>query len=95
MARIGEQLLIPEEGWLRFKFYNNDYMNYSDSWSTLSNEYGNQSMLDIYGVELLNESGGFSMDNVESQKAYTYIARRINPMRPVNEVTPEGLSAVF
>lgn len=40
MARIGEQLLLPEKEWKRFKFANNDYMNYSDNWELLSDENG-------------------------------------------------------
>ena len=39
----------------------------------------------IYGVEILNESNGFSIDDVSSEKACTFIARRVEYMRAVKD----------
>lgn len=48
---------------------------------TFANEYGNCSIMVIYGVEIMNEGSGFSTDTMVAEKAYTYMARRIEPMR--------------
>ena len=49
---------------------------------TMANEYGNMSTMVIYGVEILNEGSGFSTDTVVTEKAYTYVARRIESLQP-------------
>ena len=51
---------------------------------SFANEYGQKATLVIYGVEILNEGSGFSIDNVTSEKACTFIARRVQYMKPVN-----------
>ena len=51
---------------------------------SFANEYGQKATLVIYGVEILNEGSGFSIDNVTSEKACTFIARRVQYMRPVD-----------
>lgn len=48
---------------------------------TFANEYGNASIMVIYGVEIMNEGAGFSTDAMVSEKAYTYMARRIESMQ--------------
>ena len=50
---------------------------------SLANEYGQKATVQIYSVEILNESNGFSMDTVQSQKACTFVAREVQYMRPV------------
>lgn len=62
---------------------------------TFANEYGQQAVMVIYGVELINEGGGFSIDSVVSEKAYTYVARKIDHMRPVGENVDDKISATF
>lgn len=52
---------------------------------TMANEYGQSAVLVIYGVEILNEGSGYSIDTVASEKAYTFVARRIAPMRKLTE----------
>lgn len=47
---------------------------------TFANEYGQKAVVNIYGVELLNEGSGFSVDTVVAEKAYTFIARRVDYM---------------
>lgn len=39
----------------------------------------------IYGVEIINEGSGFSTDTMVAEKAYTYMARRIEPMQDVTD----------
>lgn len=50
---------------------------------SFANEYGQKATIVIYGVEILNEGTGFSIDNVTSEKACTFVARRVEYMRPV------------
>lgn len=50
---------------------------------SFGNEYGQMSRIVIYGVEILNEGTGFSIDNVTSEKACTFVARRVDTMRAV------------
>jgi len=44
-----------------------------------ANEYGAQATMRIYGVELLNENSGVSIDDIVTEQQYTYIARSITP----------------
>lgn len=48
------------------------------------NEYGQKAVIVIYAVEILNESSGFSIDNVVSEKACTFVARRVEYMKPID-----------
>ena len=45
---------------------------------SFANEYGQKAVIVIYGVEILNEGSGFSIDNVTSEKACTFVARRVD-----------------
>lgn len=49
------------------------------------NEYGQASRMEIYGVEILNEGMGLSVDDLTSEKACTFIARNIVEMRPQDD----------
>lgn len=44
------------------------------------NEYGQASTMTIYGVEILNEGMGMSIDDITTEKACTFIARDIREM---------------
>lgn len=44
-----------------------------------ANEYGAQAVMKIFGVELLNEDSGVSIDDIVTEQRYTYIARSITP----------------
>ena len=52
---------------------------------SLANEYGNKAVTVIYGVEILNEGIGFSVDAPTSERAYTFVARSVDTMTPVDE----------
>ena len=51
---------------------------------SMANEYGQKAKIVLYAVEILNESSGFSIDNVTSEKACTFVARKIDYMKPVD-----------
>lgn len=46
-----------------------------------ANEYGASAKMAIYGVEILNENSGVSIDDIVTEQQYTYIARNITPWR--------------
>jgi hypothetical protein len=43
------------------------------------NEYGNAATMRIYGIEILNEGSGFSVDDIVIENQMTYVARTILP----------------
>lgn len=45
------------------------------------NEYGHSSEMSIYGVEILNEGMGMSIDDITTEKSCTFVARGIRDMR--------------
>lgn len=57
---------------------------------TMANEYGQRARMVIYGVELLNEGSGYSIDAVTTEKAYTFVARRIERLSSVDANGEEG-----
>lgn len=44
------------------------------------NEYGQSATMTIYGVEILNEGMGMSVDDITTEKACTFIARDLDEM---------------
>ena len=47
---------------------------------TFANEYGQAAVRNIYGLELLNEGSGASMDDIVIEETMTYVAREVGPM---------------
>lgn len=47
---------------------------------TFANEYGQAATRAIYGVEILNEGSGASMDDIVIEETMTFIARELGPM---------------
>jgi hypothetical protein len=47
---------------------------------TFANEAGQAAVRSIYGVELLNEGSGASMDDIVIEETMTYVARELGPM---------------
>lgn len=47
---------------------------------TFANETGQAAVRSIYGVEILNEGSGVSMDDVVIEETMTFVAREIGPM---------------
>ena len=52
---------------------------------SFANEYGQMATLVIYGVEILNEQTTFSIDSVVTEKACTFVARRVEHMKSVTK----------
>jgi hypothetical protein len=51
---------------------------------TFANEYGQSAVRSIYGVELLNEGSGASMDDIVIEETMTYVARELGPMYSIS-----------
>lgn len=51
---------------------------------TYANEMGQAAVRSIYGVELLNEGSGVSVDDMQIEETMTYVAREVGPMVPTN-----------
>lgn len=47
------------------------------------NEYGKSATMRIYGVEILNEGSGFSIDDIVIENQMTYVCRTILPWQPL------------
>lgn len=45
-----------------------------------ANEYGALAVLKIFGAEILNEGWGISVDDLVTEKQYTYVARTVIPL---------------
>ena len=62
---------------------------------TMANEYGQRAVLVIYGVELLNEGSGYSIDSVTTEKAYTFVAIRVDYLRALDDDTDQNFTATW
>lgn len=51
---------------------------------SMANEYGKAAVMILYGVEILNQGSQFSMDNIQSQQACTFVARRLKCLEAVD-----------
>lgn len=50
---------------------------------SMANEYGKAAVMVLYGVEILNQGSQFSMDNIQSQQACTFVARKLKCLEAV------------
>jgi len=50
-----------------------------------ANEYGKAATMRIYGVEILNEGSGFSIDDIVIENQMTYVCRTILPWQKMGE----------
>lgn len=50
-----------------------------------ANEYGKAATMRIYGVEILNEGSGFSIDDIVIENQMTYVCRTILPWQPLGQ----------
>jgi hypothetical protein len=57
---------------------------------TMANEFGQRAGMEIYGVQILNEGSGFSVDDVVAAKAYTFVARKIKGVEPKENLRSTG-----
>lgn len=47
---------------------------------TYANEYGQAAKRSLYGVEIINEGSGASMDDIQLEETMTFVARDLGPM---------------
>ena len=52
---------------------------------SMANEYGQEAYMVIYGCEILNEGGGWSVDAITSEKACTFIACGLKALTPLED----------
>jgi len=50
---------------------------------TAANEYGNMATMRIYGLEILNEGSGMSVDDIVNESQMTFVARQLTPWVPI------------
>ena len=55
-----------------------------------ANEYGKAATMRIYGVEILNEGSGFSIDDIVIENQMTYVCRTILPWQKMGEWSSTG-----
>lgn len=58
-----------------------------------ANEYGALAVMRIFGVELLNEGYGVSIDDIVSEQQHTYVARTIISWTPVPSKNTEAIAS--
>ena len=58
-----------------------------------ANEYGSFAVMRIYGVEILNEGYGVSIDDIVSEMQSTYVARTLSPWMPVSSSKTQEMFA--
>lgn len=64
-----------------FKPYYADQIPPFDVTITFANEYGQMAVRELYGLEMLNEGSGVSLDDIVIEEAMTFVARELGPMR--------------
>lgn len=75
--------------------YYSDQIPPFDVTITFFNEYGQGATRSIYGVEILNEGSGASMDDVVIEESMTFIARELGPMIAIVATTLDEEQAQF
>ena len=59
------------------------------------NEYGMGAQMRIYGIEILNEGSGFSIDDIVIENQMTYVARTILPWQKIGSWDLSGTGGGF
>jgi hypothetical protein len=57
---------------------------------TAANEFGQRAGMELYGIQIMSEGSGFSVDDVISAKAYQFVCRKIKPMTPKENLRQVG-----
>jgi len=58
-----------------------------------ANEYGALAVMRIFGVEILNEGYGVSIDDIVSEQQHTYVARTVIGWTPVPSVNADQIAS--
>ena len=53
-----------------------------------ANEYGAMACAKIFGIEILNEGSGVSIDDAVTEMQATFVARAVEPMTAVQGAVP-------
>ena len=53
---------------------------------TMMNNQGKGAYMVMYGIEIINQGGGFTIDDLRNEVAYTYVARGIRPLTPISPI---------
>jgi len=77
IAQQESQITSVEEDQLVMQPYYADQIPPFDITLAAANEYGDLAVARIFGVEFLNEGWGISVDDLVSEKQYTYLARDV------------------
>lgn len=62
---------------------------------TMANEFGQRAGMEMYGIQILNEGSGFSIDDVVTAKAYTFVARKLKGIQRKDNLRQEGSSSAI
>lgn len=57
---------------------------------SMANEFGQRAGMELFDIQILNEGSGFSVDDVVSAKAYTFVARKIKGVKPKDNLRATG-----
>lgn len=60
---------------------------------SMANEYGQRAGMEVHGIQILNEGSGFSIDDVVTAKAYSFVARKVKPVEKKANLRAEGKSS--
>ena len=60
----------------------------------MANEYGAAASAKLFGVEILNEGFGFSVEDTVLEQQATFIARAIDPLQAVGQSALIGGSPI-
>lgn len=60
---------------------------------SMANEYGHAAVMVLYGVEILNSGSQFSIDQIMSQQACTFAARRLKTLTALDKTGNEKKSS--
>lgn len=61
---------------------------------TMANESGARAGMEIHGIQLMSEGGGYSVDDVVAAKAYKYVARKIKPVTSKGGLAQTGKASM-
>lgn len=77
---------LAQEDQINAKPWYTDQIPGFDITLAAANEYGSLAIMKVFGVEILNEGYGISIDDIVSEQQMTYIARTILPWQWVRPV---------
>jgi len=80
----------PRDDQLAVRPWFSDQIPPFDITLTAANEYGAAATMRIYGVEILNEGSGASIDDIVLEQQMTYVCRTIDPWRHLGFADPNA-----